>query len=108
MNKKVALIAFASFLGVIPLSQAADPDAASPNLRPQSVEGLPRPQTLEGEVLRFEGNYYVVKDMEASPPLHGYDHKDRWKSVTRRQDCGSHSGDPRGCRAIRDLYQQIG
>ena len=63
MNKKVALIAFASFLGVIPLSQAADPDAASPNLRPQSVEGLPRPQTLEGEVLRFEGNYYVVKDM---------------------------------------------
>jgi hypothetical protein len=64
MVKKVALIVFfASLLGVSPLSQAADADTTPRNLRPQSVEGLPKPQTLEGEVLRFEGNYYIVKDM---------------------------------------------
>ena len=63
MNKKVALVAFASLLGVSPLSQAADPDMTPRNLRPQSAEGLPKPQTVEGEVLRYEGNYYVVRDI---------------------------------------------
>jgi hypothetical protein len=63
MNKKVALIAFASLLGVSPLSQAADPDTAPRSLRLEGAESLPRPQTLEGEVLRFEGNYYVMKDI---------------------------------------------
>jgi hypothetical protein len=63
MNRKLALIVFASLLGISPFSQAADPDTTPRHLRPQSAEGLPRPQTLEGEVLRYEGNYYVVRDI---------------------------------------------
>ncbi len=61
MNK-IGFIVFASLLGVSPFTQAADPNIPPTN-RPETLEGLPRPQTLEGEVLRFEGNYYVVKDI---------------------------------------------
>jgi hypothetical protein len=63
MNNKVVSLAFASVLGLCPLGLAAEPERIPQNLRPESAEGLPKPQTLEGEVLRFEGNYYVVKDI---------------------------------------------
>ena len=57
MKKNVAFMAFATFLGLSStshISHAADL-GSSPAV-------LPHPQTLEAEVLRFEGNYYVVKD----------------------------------------------
>lgn len=63
MKKDIAFFVAAAFFGLAPLSVAADRTAPAPD--PARVQGseLPRPQTLEGEVLRFEGNYYVVKDM---------------------------------------------
>jgi len=57
MNKSVAFVAFATFLALSSTSYTAH--AIDPGPTP-SV--LPHPQTLEGEVLRFEGNYYVVTD----------------------------------------------
>ena len=63
MKQKVAFFVLASFLAAMPVSQAADPDAPAHKLRPQASDSLPRPQTVEGEVLRFEGNYYVVRDI---------------------------------------------
>ena len=43
-----------TFSNPMPFTPVAD----SPNLAV-----LPRPQTIEGEVLRFEGNSYVIKDI---------------------------------------------
>ena len=62
MRKDIALFVSAAFFGLAPFAVAADPPLPGSD-SPRVTSELPRPQTLEGEVLRFEGNYYVVKDM---------------------------------------------
>jgi hypothetical protein len=63
MKKDVVLFVFATVFGLAPFAVAADRTMPGSDLPRASTSELPRPQTLEGEVLRFEGNYYVVKDM---------------------------------------------
>src|ERR671918_568886 len=63
MKKDIALFVSAAFFGLAPLAIAADPALPGSDSPRGVTSELPRPQTLEGEVLRFEGNYYVVKDM---------------------------------------------
>jgi hypothetical protein len=60
MKKCLAFIAIAGFLSIVPVGHAADP--APPGASTPGVT-LPRPQSVEGEVLRAEGNYYVVRDI---------------------------------------------
>jgi hypothetical protein len=60
MKKSLAFIAIAGFLSMVPVGHAADPVAPGPTT-PGAT--LPRPQSIEGEILRAEGNYYVVKDI---------------------------------------------
>jgi hypothetical protein len=58
MKKSLAFIAIAGFLSIVPAGYAADPPGSTtPGVT------LPRPQSIEGEILRVEGNYYVVKDI---------------------------------------------
>jgi hypothetical protein len=63
MNKAIVLFVSAAFFGLAPFAVAADRTAPGSDLPRVQASELPRPQTLEGEVLRFEGNYYIVKDM---------------------------------------------
>jgi hypothetical protein len=60
MKKSLAFIAIAGFLSTAPVGYTADPTAPGPTAPGVT---LPRPQSIEGEVLRAEGNYYVVKDI---------------------------------------------
>jgi hypothetical protein len=60
MKKTLTFIAIAGFLSMVPVGHAADPTAPGPTTPGVT---LPRPQSIEGEVLRSEGNYYVVKDI---------------------------------------------
>jgi len=56
MQRQAGLLAITAILSFGNLSSAAEP---TPSINPV----LPRPEVVEGEVLRFEGNYYVVKDL---------------------------------------------
>jgi hypothetical protein len=60
MKKSLAFIAIAGFISTAAVGYAADPIVPGPT--GPSVT-LPRPQSIEGEILRVEGNYYVVKDI---------------------------------------------
>jgi hypothetical protein len=60
MKKSLAFIAIAGFLSIVPVGHAADPAPPAPTTPGVT---LPRPQSVEGEVLRAEGNYYVVRDI---------------------------------------------
>jgi uncharacterized protein YdeI (BOF family) len=78
MRKLGSLIVFAVVLSFGSATDAFDPNAstspspgpsfsnpmpASPVADSPALAVLPRPQTIEGEVLRFEGNSYIIKDI---------------------------------------------
>lgn len=46
-----------------PSPSFSNPMVSSPATETPALAVLPRPQTIEGEVLRFEGNSYIIKDI---------------------------------------------
>ena len=58
MNRLIGLLAFAAILsvGMVPLTYAAEPMAAPGEM------AAPGSQAVKGDLLRIDGEFYVVKD----------------------------------------------
>jgi hypothetical protein len=60
MKRSIAVLAMLLGLGMISASYAADP--AAPSTEKMGKSGAAAAQTIKGEVLKIDGENYVVKD----------------------------------------------